>query len=146
MVYHSKTGNTKQLVQAFYAGAKQVDGIELTLLPALSPDVQLLEAADAVVWATPANFGTVSGALKYFFDEVFYELHEPRRVLPYLVVVSADSDATGAERDIDRIMRGFCFKKVQPASITFNPINQTNLNQLKELGQAFGEALIMGIY
>jgi multimeric flavodoxin WrbA len=76
IIYHSKTGNTKAMVDAVLQGARnpQINGVESRLTPAAEAQPEDLLEADGLIVATPENFGYMSGALKDFFDRSFYEV------------------------------------------------------------------------
>ena len=48
-----------------------------------------LLAADGIILGTPANIGYMSGALKHFFDQVFYVCAADTRGLPSLPTSTA---------------------------------------------------------
>ena len=54
------------------ASHEELAEVEVVLRPALSATASDLLAADGVVLGTPANIGYMSGALKHFFDTVYY--------------------------------------------------------------------------
>jgi multimeric flavodoxin WrbA len=76
VVHHSPTAAVRQLTEAVLAGAADdvIEGVEVIGLPALETTAGDVEAADALVLGTPANFGYMSGALKHFFDSTFLHL------------------------------------------------------------------------
>ena len=68
IIYHSKTGNTKAMVEAVLNGARspEITGVESRLLTAATAQPEDLLQADGLIVATPENFGYMSGALKDF--------------------------------------------------------------------------------
>ena len=60
-----------------------------------------------MLFATPENFGYMSGAMKYFFDKTFYKVEQLQLNLPYAILVSAGNDGSGAITAIQRICRAF---------------------------------------
>ena len=73
VVYASQSGRTARLAQAAADGARQAEpGARVWLRPALEARVEDLLAADALLLATPENFGYMAGALKDFFDRTYY--------------------------------------------------------------------------
>ncbi|MCB0971953.1 MAG: flavodoxin family protein, partial [Acidimicrobiales bacterium] len=70
VVHHTVSPPLDALLQAALdgAGTDQLDGVEVVARPALvASPVDVLEA-DGYVLGTPANLGSMSGALKHFFD------------------------------------------------------------------------------
>jgi len=144
--YHSKTGNTQQLVDALYLGLTASADIEVIKYRAITATAAELRSCSAIILATPENFGTMSGALKHFFDETYYEVENDNLALPYMTVISAKTDGSGASREITRIMTGYRFSKMQSDIIIKNPINQEDLAKLQSVGEAISTAISMGMY
>ena len=73
VVHHSPTAGVRQLTDAVLAGTADdaIDGVEVVERPALEATADDVNAADAVLLGTTANFGYMSGALKHFFDSTF---------------------------------------------------------------------------
>ena len=63
-------------------------------------------AADAVLLGTPANIGYMSGALKHFFDVVYYPVSDDTRGLPYGLYVHGNLDTAGAITAVETIAGG----------------------------------------
>ena len=74
IVHHTPSPAVRQLLEAVAAGAGIPDlaEVDVQIEPALSATAADLLAADAVLLLTPANIGYMSGALKHFFDTVYY--------------------------------------------------------------------------
>ena len=53
-------------------------------------------AADGYLLGTPANIGYMSGALKHFFDQVYYPCRAATARRPYATFVHGNSDTSGA--------------------------------------------------
>src|SRR3712207_7246274 len=93
-----------------------------TLLPYTTLFRSDLLAADGVLLGTPANIGYMSGALKHFFDTVYYPCLDATVGLPYGVYVHGNDDTTGALRSIERITGALRWKQVAAAlSLTGAP-------------------------
>lgn len=73
VVHHSPTRSLTALTEQVVAGANdpELEGIEVTVRPALETSAEDLLAADGYVLGTSANFGYMSGALKHMFDSTF---------------------------------------------------------------------------
>ena len=72
VVHHTPSPNLQALLEAAREGVALVEGVDLVVRPALSAGAADLLAADGVLLGTPANIGYMSGALKHFFDTVYY--------------------------------------------------------------------------
>lgn len=148
IVFHSKTGNTRQLADAVIDGASSDDvgGVEVRVLRAADAGPEDLLWADGLLLGTPENFGYLSGALKDFLDRTFYEVEGKLTPLPYAMFVSAGNDGTGAVRAMERIANGYPFLAVQAPLIARGTPTPEDLESCRELGQAMAMGLEMGIF
>lgn len=113
IVWSSQTGRTLQLVEAACAGAAEfADEVDTVTMRALDAGLDALLAADGLIVATPENFGYLSGAVKDFLDRTYYPAEGRVDGLPYLMLVSAGNDGSGAVRALERIATGFRWKRV----------------------------------
>jgi NAD(P)H-dependent FMN reductase len=95
--------------------------------------VDVLEA-DGVVLGTPVNIGYISGALKHFFDQIYYPCLEATVGRPYAAYLHSGSDATGAVRAIDAITTGLRWRRIRPPLVVTGPPGRAELEQCWELG------------
>ena len=63
---------------------------------------------------TPANIGYLSGALKHFFDTIYYPCLEATRGRPFGAWIHGNLDTTGAVRALDAITGGLEWQPVRP--------------------------------
>ena len=70
IVYHSGFGHTKVMAEQIKAGAEQVPGTQVHLVPVEEIEARWAElaAADALVFGSPTYMGNVSGPFKSFMD------------------------------------------------------------------------------
>jgi multimeric flavodoxin WrbA len=116
VVHHTPSPATQELLEAALAGARDeaIEGVEVVVRPALvASTVETLEA-DGYLLGTPANIGYVSGALKHWFDTVYYPCLEATRGRPYAAYVHGNLDTTGAVRAIESITTGLQWQAVAP--------------------------------
>jgi multimeric flavodoxin WrbA len=146
IIYHSQSGNTAQLAQALRRGCQAEAEVETKLSTAFAANVENLLWADGLLLGTPENFGTMSGALKDFFDRTYYPAEQHQLNLPYALFISAGNDGTGAVREIDRIVSGYPMKKIAPPLIVKGAINRDHLQQCEEFGLSMATGLAMGIF
>ena len=145
VVSHSKTGGTTRMLEAVLAGAEdpEISGVEIVSLDALEAGPDDARRADAIVLGTPENFGYMSGALKHFFDLIYYPCLESTKKLPYAAWVHGDDDTGGAIAAIEKITTGLQWRTVQPPlSLTGKP-QRADLDAAWELGAAVA-ALLAG--
>ncbi|HEX4901610.1 MAG TPA: NAD(P)H-dependent oxidoreductase [Acidimicrobiales bacterium] len=93
-------------------GADGLDDVEVVTAAALSCTAADVLAADGYVLVTPANLGTMAGALKHFFDTIYYPCLEETRGRPFGVAVHGNNDVDGALRDIGKITTGLGWRQV----------------------------------
>lgn len=153
IIYHSQSGNTQQLAEAVVAGAREEAagaGSEQTLTvsikTAFNTGLEDLLSADGLLFGTPENFGTMSGALKDFFDRTYYPAEPYQINLPYGVFISAGNDGSGAVREIERIAKGYPLRRVAEPLIAKGEVSQQHLQQCRELGLSMAAGLVMGIF
>lgn len=148
MVSHSQTGGTAALVAALVDGARDelIEGVEVIERDALVATPQEVTASDALVLATPENFGYMSGALKHFFDRVYYPCLDETRGRPYALVVKARDDGQGALRSVERIVAGLAWRRVQPPLIVIGPVGDDHLAAARELGQTMAGSLSLDLF
>lgn len=145
LIYHSQSGSTQKLASAVAHGVQQEPEVQLTIKTAFEANATDLMTADGLLIGTPENLGTMSGAIKDFFDRTYYVVQPLQLCLPYALFVSAGNDGTGAVREIDRIMLGYPMKKAVEPIICKGEVNTDALDQCQQLGQAFAAGLTMGL-
>ena len=133
VVHHTPSPSLQTVLEAVREGAAMVDGVELVVRPALSAGAADLLEADGVLLGTPANIGYMSGALKHFFDTVYYPCLDATVGLPYGVYVHGGDDTAGALTAIQRITGALRWKQVAaPLSLT-GPPSPADLEACREL-------------
>src|SRR6202023_1024988 len=64
------------------AGHEDIEGVEVVIRPALTAGAADVLAADGYLLGTPANIGYMSGALKHFFDGIYYPCRDAPTSMP----------------------------------------------------------------
>src|SRR5688572_21133557 len=106
VVHHTVSPPLHELFTAARDGAALVPEVELVARPALTAaPVDVLEA-DGYLLGTPANLGYISGAMKHFFDQIYYPCLEATVGRPYGLYVHGNNDTTGAARAVEAITTG----------------------------------------
>ncbi|GAA4540519.1 flavodoxin family protein [Pseudonocardia xishanensis] len=105
IVHHTPSPACRELLDEVRRGATdpEITGVEVRARAALAATASDLLAADAVVLGTPANIGYMSGALKHFFDQVFYVCGEDTRGLPFGLYVHGNQGVEGAVQAVGTI-------------------------------------------
>lgn len=88
-----------------------ITGVEVVRRAALAATASDLLAANAVVLGTTANIGYMSGALKHFFDTVFYVCGDATKGLPYGLYVHGNLDTAGAVRSVEQVAGGMGWQR-----------------------------------
>lgn len=141
VVHHTPSPNLQAVLEAVREGAAMVEEVDLEVHPALSAGPADLLAADGVVLGTPANIGYMSGALKHFFDTVYYPCLDATVGLPFGVYVHGGDDTAGALRAIATITGALRWKQVAaPLSLTGAPTNE-DLEAARELAATVAVSL-----
>jgi multimeric flavodoxin WrbA len=146
IIYHTQSGNTGQMAEAVMRGSQGETDVDTRLLSAFDAGLDDLRWADGLLFGTPENFGTMSGAIKDFFDRTYYPAEPYQLNLPYALFISAGNDGSGAVRDIDRIAKGYPLRKISEPIIAVGDINQQHLEQCEEFGLAMAAGLSIGIF
>jgi len=133
LVHHTPSPNLQALLEAAREGVAMVEEVQLSVRPALSAGAADVLEADGVLLGTTANIGYMSGALKHFFDTVYYPCLDATVGLPYGVYVHGGDDTAGALNGIERIVTGLRWKQVAaPLSLT-GPPGPADLEATREL-------------
>ena len=108
IVHHTPSPATRELLEAVSAGARdpEITGVDIVVRPALAATVADMLGADGYIFGTPANFGYMSGALKHFFDTVYYPVLDYVANRPYGLWVHGNDDIAGAVSSVGRIAGG----------------------------------------
>lgn len=123
------------------AGNDQLPDVEVVARPALSASpVDVLEA-DGYVLGTPANLGSMSGALKHFLDTVYYPCLDATQGRPYGLYVHGNNDVDGAISAVERIVTGLGWRAVSPPVRSVGPVDQTSRDACWELGATVAATL-----
>lgn len=146
VIHHTQSGNTARMAEAVLAGARSESDIEISSLRAFDAGIDDLLACDGLLIGTPENFGTMSGAVKDFFDRTYYPAEGKTVGLPYALFISAGNDGSGAVREIGRIATGYGWKLVAEPVIAKNGVTPDDLSRCEDLGAAFASGLAMRIF
>ena len=141
LVHHTPSPALQDVLQAVREGVALVTDVELTVRPALSAGAADVLAADGILLGTPANIGYMSGAMKHFFDTIYYPCLDATPGLPYGVYVHSNNDTAGARTSIERITRALRWKPVAaPLSLTGAP-DAAALEACRELAATVAASL-----
>ena len=134
----------QELLEAVRAGTshEELAEVEVVVRPALSATASDLLAADGVVLGTPANIGYMSGALKHFFDTVYYPTLEAKVGMPYGLYVHGGNDTTGAVRAVEKVVTGMRWQQVAAPVTVTGQVDKAALTACEELGGTVAAHLV----
>ncbi|MCU9836148.1 flavodoxin family protein [Ruegeria sp. WL0004] len=156
IVYHSRTGGSRQMAETCADGARTEGPVLLLGAEEAGPDHLL--AAGGYVFCCPENLAAISGAMKEFFDRCYYPVLGRIEGRAYAQMICAGSDGQNAARQVARIATGWRLKEAQPplivcthaqtpeAILAPKTISAPDLETCRDLGQALGAGLAMGIF
>src|ERR1700735_2122493 len=117
VVHHTPSPAMQAMFEAVIAGAghDEIEDVQVVVRPALTAGAPDVLGADGYLLGTPANIGYMSGALKHFFDGIYYPCLEATRRRPYALYVHGNLDTVGAVRAGESIATGLAWQAVRPA-------------------------------
>ena len=145
VVHHTVSPSVHAMLDAARSGATDdsIEGVDVVVRAALHATVTDALDADAYLLGTPANLGYISGALKHFFDEIYYPCLEETVGRPFGVFLHGNSDTTGAERAIESITTGLGWHlAAAPVRVIGEP-TRADLDACRELGATVAAGLTL---
>src|SRR5438132_13714557 len=99
-----------------------IEGVDVVAKAALAATAVDVLGADGYVLGRPANLGYISGALKHFFDQIYYPCLDATAGRPYGLYVHGNSDTGGAVRAVEMITTGLKWQRAQePVTVIGEP-------------------------
>ena len=146
VVHHTASPALHTLFEAVMAGAREpsIEGVEVVARPALGATVTDVLEADGYVLGAPANLGYMAGALKHFFDLVYYPCLDATAGRPYGVYVHGNDDTTGALRGIEKIVTGLGWRRVAEPVCVLGAPRKADTDACWELGATVAAGLTLG--
>jgi multimeric flavodoxin WrbA len=144
IVHHTPSPATHALLEAVRAGATDpaLSEVEVVVRPALSATAVDVLEADGYLLGSPVNLGYLSGALKHFFDTVYYPVLDATVGRPFGAWLHGGSDATGALRALEVITTGLRWRKAQEVVVATGEPTRADLDACTELGGAVAAGLL----
>jgi multimeric flavodoxin WrbA len=144
IVHHTPSPSTQALFEAAVSGATTdgIEGVTVVRRAALAATVPDVLGADGYLLGTPANLGYMSGALKHFFDQIYYPCLDTTKGRPFGYYVHGNNDVSGTTRGIDAITTGLGWvKAAAPVTVTGEP-GRAELEACWELGATVAAGLM----
>lgn len=148
IVAHAPSPNTARLRDAIASGvaAAECDSVEAVVRSPFDTGPDDVMAAQAVILFTTENLGYMSGAMKDFFDRVYYPVLEEKQGLAYALVIRAGHDGTGTRRAVETIITGLRWKAVQEPLTCRGDFDDAFVGQCEEVGMLMAAGLDAGIF
>ncbi|KHO26157.1 flavodoxin [Mycolicibacterium setense] len=144
VVHHTPSPATRELLEAVLAGTHDPDisGVTVESKPALAATVTDMLAADGYLFGTTANFGYMSGALKHFFDTVYYPSLDHVAGRPYGLWVHGNDDTVGAANAVDKIVTGLALARAADVLEVTGAVDARVRERAYELGGTLAATLM----
>lgn len=144
VVHHTPSPALHTLLERVLDGAGQPElaEVEVVTRAALAATASDALAADGYVVGCPANLGYLAGALKHFFDTIYYPCLTETIGRPFGLYLHGNDDCTGALRAAEAITTGLRWRPVaDPVVVTGTP-SADDLDRCGELGAVVAANLL----
>ena len=144
IVHHTVSPATHAVHLAVMAGAQDpvIKGVEVLARPALTASALEVMEADGYLLGGPVNLGYLCGALKHFFDQIYYPCIEVTQRRPFAAYLHSNQDATGALRALESITGGLQWRQAQAPLVVSGEPSPQDLEAARELGASVAAGLM----
>lgn len=154
IAWHSRTGTSEALAKAACEGAGDLG----VLVEADAVTERDIMQARGYLFICPENLASMSGMMKEMFDRLYYPVLGRIEGRAYATIMAAGSDGEGAQRQIDRIAKGWRLKRVaDPLIVNMDAqtperilaqktVPEAKLALASELGEGLARGLDAGIF
>ncbi len=148
IVGHVPSPNTQRLRDAVLRGAEHPDvsGVEVECKSPFDAEPADVMAAQAIILGTTENLGYMSGALKDFFDRIYYPCLEEKQGLPYALYIRAGMDGTGTRRGVETIVTGLRWRAIQEPLLCRGDWDDAFVGKCEEFGTLVSAGLEAGVF
>ncbi len=148
IVAHAPSANTQALRDAVLRGASgdDIDGVAVTVKSPFDAGPDDVRAAQGIILGTTENLGYMSGALKDFFDRIYYPCLEETQGLPYALYIRAGHDGTGTRRAVETIVTGLRWRAIQEPLVLKGEYQEAFADDCAQLGALMAAGLEAGIF
>jgi len=147
VIAHTPSANLQTLADAVIRGAQHpdIENVKVQLIAPLQATAAEVLTADAIILLTPENLGYMSGAMKDFFDRIYYPCLEKKQGFPAAIIIRAGHDGTGTKRALESILTGLKWRIVQQILTCRGDFQENFKTQCEELGTCIAASLDTGI-
>ena len=147
VVANTPSPNTARRASAVLQGAQhpEIEHVSTTLLTPFEATPEDVKSSAGIILGTTENLGYMSGALKDFFDRLYYPCLEETQGLPCALYIRAGHDGTGTRRAVETIVTGLKWKWVRPPLTLRGEFQESFVQECKELGTLIAASLDAGI-
>ena len=150
VVGHAPSANATQICEAIIHGARSEElAVNCEWRSPFNVDHKDVLKADAIVLFTTENFGYMNGALKDFFERIYYPcLDNPKQNegKPYALVVKAGNDGSGATRSVQTIVTGLKWREVAEPLLCKGELTTKFIPDCQNLGLTLAASLDAQLY
>lgn len=144
IVHHTPSPGTQAMFESVLSGATdpEITGVDVVRRAALSATASDVLEADGYVLGTPANIGYMSGALKHFFDQIYYPCLDSTRGRPYGLYVHGNEGTEGAVRAVESVTGALGWTAAAAPVIVMGTPRKDDLTSCWELGATLAAGLM----
>jgi multimeric flavodoxin WrbA len=146
IVHHTVSPGMQEMYESVHAGATtdEIEGVQVVSRAALSATAADVLAADGILLGSPVNIGYISGALKHFFDGIYYPCLEETVGRPFAAYLHTGSDPAGALRAIAAITTGLRWREIRPPLVVTGTVTKDDREACWDLGATCAATLALG--
>ncbi len=139
-VYHSMSGNTRQMAEAVAEGARSISGMEVEVKEALAATIDDLLECDGVALGSPDYFSDMAGGMKDFFDRTYYPAQGKVTGKPCVIFGSAGGPPAVVIESLRKMAQTFKLQEVaEPVGASGTPTEAVR-DECRELGRKLAQA------
>lgn len=144
VVHHTTSPALEELLEATLEGtrAEGIEGIDVVVRPALAATAVDVLGSDAFLLGTPANLGYMSGAMKHFFDQIYYPCRQAASGAAYGLYVHGNLDVTGAQRAVKTVVTGLGWERAHADVTVIGKPTAEDLEACWDLGATLAAGLM----
>ena len=144
VVHHPVSPACEAMLEQVLAGTRAdgIAGVSVVVRPALTASAVDVLAAQGFLLGTPANIGYMSGALKHFFDQVYYPCRCATDGAGYGLFAHGNSGLDGAIRSVESVAQGMGWqRRAAPVEVRGEP-KADDLQRCWDLGATLAAGLM----